>query len=780
MTDDTKKPKKKKSPSISKSEILFNNLLKITEQYISGKNYFPQTFEQLLLRLSLPPQHHPIFEEILNNLFSSGFVQKTEDKYHFNRISKDLLIGVMHLHPRGFGFVTPEHTSKYNQDIFIPKHLTNNAVDGDQVEVEVNQEVFSEKGPEGRVTAVLSRGRTHAAGIIKAKNRFGELLVHIPLLGSQQNVVLESTAERELNIGDRIVMEVIDWGSKETETLCRFSHYIGNISDPSTDIPAAIEEFELRNNFPSHVIEEASNFGKTVSLKEIKLREDLRHLTTMTIDPDTAKDFDDALSLTIDEQGNYDLGVHIADVSHYVKPGTALDSEAQLRCNSTYFPRVCIPMLPKELSENLCSLKPNVNRLTVSVLIKFTPLGDLLEYRIVKSIIKSVKRFTYKEAKKVLDGTVKSPHTSTLELMVELCRLLKKKRYERGSIEFSLPELVILVDEKGIPTGTDYIAYDVTHQMVEEFMLKANELVAWDLSNKGKNLTYRIHDVPAEENIRDFAFLAAAFGFRIPDYPTPQDIQKLFEEAQETPFAAHLASNYIRRMRLAVYSAENIGHYGLSLTHYCHFTSPIRRYVDLVVHRILFGESDDFESLRTIALKCSEQERISAKAESSVVLLKKLRLIQSIEDKTPHNRYSAIVTRVKNFGIYFEVIDYFLEGFVHISDLGNDYYIYEETQLRLRGRQTGETFTPGTQLKVILQGIDFTTSDCKWMIDEHEAIIPVVPIRKKSMSPSRDSFSPEKQKMKKKPLPNGKTKTKVKSAPPLLKTKPNKSPKKSK
>ena len=203
--------------------------------------------------------------------------------------------------------------------------------------------------------------------------------------------------------------------------------------------------------------------------KTLKCREDLRDLVTLTIDPDTAKDFDDAISLTKDPDGTYSLGVHIADVSHYVKPGTALDEEAQIRCNSTYFPSLCIPMLPGALSENLCSLKPNVNRLTVSVLMRFSPRGELIDYRMARTVIKSAKRFTYKEAKKVIDGQVQSPHKDSIELMVELCRLLKQKRYERGSIEFSLPELVILVDEKGKPTGTDYITYDITHQMVEEF-----------------------------------------------------------------------------------------------------------------------------------------------------------------------------------------------------------------------------------------------------------------------------------------------------------------------
>jgi ribonuclease R len=714
MGKSSKKSKKKESSGRSdKEERLFNNLLKITEQFMGGKSFIPLTLPELMQRLSLPPQHQETFQEVLQQLVHCNLVECVQGRYAWKSSRTDIITGTMKMHPRGFGFVQPDQPALYNQDVFIPKHLTKNAVDGDVVEVLINQEAISDKGPEGKVLTILSRARTHMAGIIRQIDRKGQFIAHVPLLGTQQ-VVVEPAEGHDLRVGDRIIMEVTDWGSKETETFCRFSHYLGHISDPSCDIYAAIEEFELRADFPTRVSEEAQTLGKRISRKDIAEREDLRRLITFTIDPDTAKDFDDALSLTKDEHGFYHLGVHIADVSHYVKPGTALDEEARLRCNSTYFPGICIPMLPSALSENLCSLKPQVNRLTVSVLMHFDPQGTLINHRITRSVINSAKRFTYKEAKKVLDGEKKSSHLHTLNLMVELCRLLKKKRYERGSIEFALPELAVLVDEKGIPYQTDYVTYDITHQMVEEFMLKANEVVAWDLTERGKNLAYRVHDVPAEENLRDFALLAAAFGFRIPDYPTSQDLQKLFEEAGETPYSNYLASSYIRRMRLATYSAENIGHYGLSLTHYCHFTSPIRRYVDLVVHRILFGESDDFAHLQHIANVCSEQERISAKAESSVVLLKKLRLLDQMHAQDAYREYEAIITRVKNFGIYFEIIDLLVEGFIHISELEEDYFIYEEEKMRLRGTRGGSFYAPGDRLTVMLKEVDLVFQETKW------------------------------------------------------------------
>lgn len=692
------------------------NLTRITLQFMSGRGYLPLSEAELMERLSLPPQHHAIFTEILQTLVKQKKIECVNNRYLFKEKDSDVVIGVLRVHPRGFGFLQPDDNSLYPVDIFIPKHLTQNAVDGDKVEVIINSEAISEKGPEGRVIAILSRGRTHIGGIVRMIDSNDNIFAYVPLLGLQQRVIVQPDPDHPLQEGDRIVLEVLEWGSKETETLCKVSHHIGHISDPSCDIPAAIEEFELRSDFPTQAVKEANAYGKRVLLKDIKAREDLREVECFTIDPDTAKDFDDALSLSKDRHGHYHLGVHIADVSHYVRPGTALDLEAKERCNSTYFPRYCLPMLPPALSENLCSLKPNVNRLTISVFMEFDSQGNLVNHRMARTVINSAKRFTYTEAKDVLDGKKKSVHTPTLNLMVDLCYLLKRKRYERGSIEFALPDLIVIVDENGVPQKMQSIAYDITHQLVEEFMLKANETVALHLSEKGKDLTYRIHNEPAEENLKDFAILATAFGFKISDKPKPHELQKLFDEALKTPHGQYLATSYIRRMRLAAYSAENIGHYGLGLTHYCHFTSPIRRYVDLVVHRILCGEETDRESLEAIAEKCSEQERISSKAEGSVVVLKKLRLLDTLNKKDPYHEYDAIVTRVKNFGFFFEVLDLMIEGFLHVSELDNDFFNYEESKIRLRGVHTGQTYGTGDRIKVMLKGINFITSESKWYL----------------------------------------------------------------
>lgn len=747
MSKSYKKSKKKQnqtsaaSKQTGKQKKLFSNLLKIVKQFVLGKNFFPLTEKELMERLALPQEHLPILQQILEELAEQKLVEKNQERILSAQPSQQLFSGTVRMHARGFGFVQLESGSPYSEDIFVPKQLTKNAVDGDLVEVVVNP-VVSEKGPEGKIISILQRARTHLGAIIRAREPGDEFIAYAPMLGMQQRVLVQLSKSQSLKIGDRVVLEVIDWGSKESDVIAKLASYLGHISDASCDTLAAIEEFELKKTFSSKAIEEAKSFGKRVLPKEIQKREDLRHLTTFTIDPDTAKDFDDALTISVDKKGHYHLIVHIADVSHYVRPDSALDQEAQSRSNSTYFPNYCLPMLPGELSENLCSLKANVNRLTVSVFMEFDPNGTLVDYRIARTVIKSAKRFTYKEAKEVLDQKRKSSHLETLQLMTKLCKLLKIKRHERGSIEFSLPELVILVDKEGMPYGTDYVLYDITHQMVEEFMLKANETIALHLHKQGKNLTYRIHDTPAEENLRDFSLLANAFGFKLPDLPTAYDMQELFQQAADTPYGNYLASNYIRRMRLAAYSAENIGHYGLSLEHYCHFTSPIRRYVDLVVHRILFGEDDDFEYLQAVCQHASEQERISAKAEMSVLALKKLRLLHSRYKQDPYQHYQAIITKVKNFGLYFEVVDYLLEGFIHIADIGQDYYIYEEERMRLKGSREGEVFAPGDQITVILQNIDFITQETKWYI---------VDTQPKKSSRSNDKVATKQKKLKQLP-----------------------------
>lgn len=636
-------------------------------------------------------------------------IQKLPPKQKKRPICK----GILRVNPRGFGFVIPEDQEAFPQDIFIPKHLIKNAIDGDTVEVEVLPSSKPEKGPEGQVLDVLQRGRSHLGSIVVLVHKH-QILLHSPLLGPNKTLHLTTIPPVPLHYGDRVIVEIIDWGGQDKPIECVLSSVLGSIHEASLDIHAAAEEFQISREFPKEVLREAKSFGKTVSPKDKIGRLDLTEQECFTIDPTTAKDFDDALSLSKDAKGNYHLGVHIADVSHYVTPGSALDAEAKNRANSTYFPGACIPMLPEELSNHLCSLKPKVTRLCVSVLMHFDSEGNLLHHEIHRSYIHSAKRFTYEEAKDVLDGKKRSKHKPTLLLMEELGKLLKQKRNTRGSVDFALPEVVLEISPKGEPTSYHIVEYDITHQLVEEFMLKANEIVAKSIDAKGLGLLFRVHEEPAQENKESFFAFARSLGFSIQADPTTKDIQNLFAQAQSTPFAEQLSVAFIRSLKIANYSPTNVGHFGLALEHYCHFTSPIRRYPDLIIHRLLCGDHFPEEELKALAEHCSAQERVSFKAEQNVKLLKKLRLIKKWYKEDPERVYPCYITKIRPFALGFELSPLAIEGSLHVSEIGGDYFIHEPSRNCFLGRRSHVRYCIGDVIYMQILSVDLVLQEISW------------------------------------------------------------------
>ncbi len=703
-----KKRSKHGSKSSSKTKIT-KNLLRTILQFIEGRRYTPMTADELCEQLDIAAEHRTLVSEILAELVQSNTLSCQKERYSLPEKQQNLITGTISVHHKGFGFVkAPE-----GPDIFIPKHLTRESVDGDTVEVEVSS-VVSAKGPEGAVIAVLKRSRTHLAGIVLEKTK-EHFTAYSPLLGKTKLITVRAKPG-ELKEGDRIICKILHWRNDNDQVEAELTRCIGHISDPSIDIACAIEEFELPSDFSAEARKEAKSFSKRVSKAEVESRLNLTEDECVTIDPDTAKDYDDAISLTRDEAGHFHLGVHIADVAHYVTPGSHLERDAFLRCNSTYFPGRCVPMLPEELSNELCSLKPNVNRLTMSVLATFDGSGNLLNYKVARTIIKSQKRFTYKEALDVLTDKKKSPHSPLLQRMMDFCHVLKKKRFERGSIDFAMPENVIIIDAHGVPQRIERIEYDITHQMIEEFMLKANELTAMHLAGQKKMLIYRIHEEPAEDSYQDFYSLARSLGFLLPASPNHKDIQTLFLTAKDSPFLHQLSVAFIRSMKLAQYSPDNIGHYGLALEHYCHFTSPIRRYTDLIIQRLLMDELPKDTDLAAIAHACSEKERISFKAESSVRHLKKLRLADTYFKEDPTRIYPATITKIKPFALFFEVSAFDIEASLHVSQLGNDFFEFNSPKLSFRGTRTGLTYTAGQQIFVRLDRINFILQETEWSL----------------------------------------------------------------
>ena len=657
----------------------------------------PLSEKALVKKLGIPQQKQKKFYQDLKKMAEEGTIRIDRKKVS---LPKKKLLGKLSVHPRGFGFVIPQNSDDLDKDVFIPRKFMYGATDGDLVEVELF-EPPSKKGYEGKISQVVKRGKKNLVGTVLYKQK-EEYYLFVPSLKDKRKVIIP--ASTPLKKGDRILLKVEKWGNQNDPIFGCFLKSLGSIFDPSKDVEVALEEFQIPKEFDPSLIEEAEKFGNEVQKEDQKNRVDHTKLLTVTIDPETAKDFDDALSLEVKDK-KYHLYVHIADVAHYVKGGSPLDLEAFKRANSTYFPGICIPMIPQSLSNGLCSLKPEVIRLTSTVKMSFSFEGELLDHKIYRSFIRSDKRFTYEEAFETLKTKTNSPYLPLLENFVELCLLLKKKRTERGSIDFALPDAQVMVDEKGVPTGIKIHEYDITHQLVEEFMLKANEVVAKALSDKGLSLIFRIHEEPSLENFEEFFHTARILGFFLPAKPALKDIQKLFIKAKGSSYFHRLSVAFIRSMKLALYSQDNIGHYGLALEHYTHYTSPIRRYSDLIISRLLFEDSVDVDR-KKVAQQCSEKERNSMKAEQSVTFLKKLRLLKASFEKDPDKIYTATITKIKSNFLAFELEDYFLESSLSIADIGTDYFEFHPQKGTWEGRRTGEIFSYGDSIEVCLQEID--------------------------------------------------------------------------
>jgi ribonuclease R len=684
--------------------------------FLQSDDYQPVEQLTLFKSCSIPKKYHAVCKELITELITQDMLSIKNHLLYPERPPKEQLVtGRISIHPKGFGFVTADDLELYPKDIFIPKPHMNHAIDKDLVEIKIIASKKQDKGPEGIVLNILKRSRDSLVGIIREASA-QELIAYCPLLGENKIVYVTPSKQLPLKEGDRVILHINDWSTYPSRICTTPFQLLGSIMDASKDIDAAIYEYGIRQDFSEATIEEAKRFPKNPTKQDLKNRLDLTHIETFTIDPDTAKDFDDALSLSQDDSGDYHLIVHIADVSYYVPSNSLLDREAFERSNSTYFPNRCVPMLPEELSNGLCSLKENVVRLTVSVFMRFDPEGTLKAYDIRRSYIQSQKRFTYQGAKQILDEIIQSPHSSTLHLMTKLCKLLQKKRYERGSVDLSLPEVILKIDENGEPTGFEVSEYDITHQLVEEFMLKANETVAHSLLSRNISAIFRVHESPASSDTEDFATLARAFGFKLKKSPNKKDLQELFETAKTSPYLHQLSVAFIRSMKLAIYSEHNVGHFGLSLEHYCHFTSPIRRYSDLIIHRLLFETHLPVEELKKISLHCSDKERVSFRAEHSVLLLKKLRFLQTEFQKDPQRIYEAVVSKIKPFGLYFELSPLMFEGFIHISAIGEDYYIYQDKNNRLIGESSGESFSSGTLMHVKLLSLNLISQETLWEI----------------------------------------------------------------
>ena len=820
-------------------------------------------FKQLVRELGLRGDERRELDSLLQKMVARGTLLPVDsDRYALPTPSadKNLVAGRLTMHRDGFGFVIPDAKSlspalkaKLTGDIFIAPHLIGNAMHGDLVLVDVVN-VRPDGRAEGRIVRPVMRAHPTVVGIFHYGSRGGyvrpidskitqEILIpagmefpSVPPVppvvneGGKAERQRESTAQRTKSVdrvlGDEVArptkwddleglvvdVEITDWPSPTQNPRGRVIEILGREDDFGVDVEITIRKFHLPHHFPAATLAEAQDVSPIIPAPELERRRDFRGLPIVTIDGETARDFDDAVYVHMLENGNFELHVHIADVAQYVTPGSALDQEARLRGTSVYFPDRAVPMLPLELSTDICSLRPQVERLVLSCVMEMDHRGEIVSYELSEGVIRSVERMTYTAVNAVLEGDTAlreryAPLVATFELMRDLALILNRKRQRRGSIDFDLPEPVIEFDELGLMKSISRSERNIANRLIEEFMLSANECVAHDLESRRVASLYRIHEKPDAKRVYDFETIAATFGYslgvgalpihrvstktdrraaygtgkRVREIEVPKEVhitprmyQKLTEKIAGKPEERILSYLMLRSLKQARYSEENLGHFALAATSYTHFTSPIRRYPDLIVHRILKDvlntESDSksppcrkerdkgraprlrgeelspwskrrvppeakrrgahrapqeplggpigIEELHEIAEESSRSERRAADAERELMEGKKVKFMQ---DRIGED-FDGLITSVTKFGFFVELTDLFIEGLVPLNSLTDDRYTFHENTREIIGQRSRKIYSLGQKIRVLVDRIDPVEKKIQFAVLEEEPV----------------------------------------------------------
>ncbi len=692
-------------------------------ELIKGRLGRPMLVREIMRQLRLKADDRRGLKQVLNELVLSGDIIKTRGNRYGLPEKMALETGIFQAHPQGYGFVIPEKKGK--SDIYISARSRIDAMDGDKVVARVTPPVGKKKVTgkrEGMIVRVLERAHTRVVGTyaLPDPKTGGYGFVEPFDAKLTQDLVVSREHAGGASAGDIVSAEILSYPMHGRPPEGRIIKVIGKPGQPGIDSDLIIEQYELPVEFTPEALREADAIPQQVSPAMRRNRRDLRDLDTVTIDGEKARDFDDAISIEKIKTG-YRLWVHIADVAQYVKEGTLLDEDAYQRGTSVYLPDRVIPMLPMPLSNGICSLNPNVDRLTLTCEMDISPAGNVLRYDIYESVINSNERMTYTAVKEILVDRLLSQrkrYTALLEkfeLMAELMEVLRSRRTKRGSIDFDLPEPEIVLDLQGRMTDIIRAERNMAHQIIEEFMLAANETVAAHIEAKEAPFIYRIHEEPDELKLADLVEFLATLGISLPTGKKikPRHLQSALAKAKGTPEETLINTVLLRTMKQARYSEENLGHFGLAAETYTHFTSPIRRFPDLIVHRVLKADMKGAlqnaavverlaESLPKAALHCSQRERKAMEAERDVITMLKLRFM---EDKLGEV-YPGIITGVIQFGFFVQLKGLFVEGLVHVSTLTDDYYHYIEKQHCLRGERKKSVYRIGDEVKVRVDRVD--------------------------------------------------------------------------
>jgi ribonuclease R len=689
-------------------------------QLIRERVPHPATARELAQVLRIPREERAAFTRQLKSLAASGELLQIRGNRFGVPEKMDLVVGRLTTNPGGFGFVVPEHSdtsADKGQDIYIAASNLTEAMHGDRVVVRVERKTA--KGLEGRIIRILERAQESIVGRFEVDDAgLGYVVPFDRRVLTDVHVPTGQWLSAEP--GEMVLVEITRWPTATRGPVGRVVEVLGTIDEPGVDTRIIIRKFNIPDAHSDEAIEEARRIGAAVKERDIRGRTDFRHVRTVTIDGEHARDFDDAISIERLSNGNYWLMVHIADVSHYVKEGSALDEEAFERGTSVYFTERAVHMFPAELATGLCSLNPHVDRLVQSCLMEVDRRGSVVRYEIHDGVINSDARMTYTAVNAIL--TARDPEATEqyralvpmFELMRDLFTILNQRRRRRGSIDFDLPEAEVILTEYGEIEAIVASERNIAHRLIEEFMLLANETVARHLVEHGVPVLHRVHEAPDAKKVADFEEFITTLGYGLGGgvHPQPKHFQKLIDRIRGTPEERPIAALMLRTMQKAKYDAVSLGHFGLATEHYTHFTSPIRRYPDLVVHRMLresrpttlararIEELED--ELPEVARHASEMERRADDAERELLQWKKVRFMA---DKVG-DEFEGYITGVAPYGLFIELIEHYVEGMVHVSSMADDYYRFVEQQHILRGENTKKVYRLGDKVLVQVVRVD--------------------------------------------------------------------------
>lgn len=701
---------------MEKQELILN--------FMKDENYTPMKAKEMAMILGVPKKEYNQFLDIIRYLEENYKIVKNR-KNRYRLIGENFVEGIYRKNQRGFGFVKIDDRE---DEIYIAKEDSLNALNGDRVLIEITEEQNKVKRAEGKIKKIIKHEKETVVGTFQESRNFGFVVPDDKAFGT--DIFISKGKFLNAKNNQKVVVKITKYPQKGKNAEGEIIEVLGSIDESGVDMLSIIKEYDLPAEFPENVIEEAKKYGDKIDAKDIQNRIDCRQDVIFTIDGEDAKDLDDAVRVIKLKNGNYRLDVHIADVSYYVREGSLLDKEAQIRGTSVYMLSRVIPMLPKELSNGICSLNAGQDRFTLSCSMEINNKGEVVSAEVYKGIINVTERMNYHDVQKILDKSDEKvlkkyeKYIGNFELMAELAEILKKKRLEQGYLNLDIPESKIDLDENGKVISIGKYETSFSNEIIEQFMLSANETIAEKFYWLEAPFIYRVHEDPDIEKVKELNKFLYNFGLKIRivnEKIYPKEVSKILEEIKGKEEEKVVSTLILRTLKIARYEAENKGHFGIASKYYCHFTSPIRRYPDLFIHRIIskyleenYVVSDKFiEDFKQKAIDrarmSSEREKVATKAERDSEDMKKAEFMQ---DKIGQE-YEGIVSSVTQFGIFVE-LENTVEGLIRFENLGNEYFIYDEDRKRLIGENSNKVYKIGDKVKIrvisankLLRQIDF-------------------------------------------------------------------------